>query len=339
MPTSTDVTPTAGLPDTPHSAGVAAFKPSLPQRLWLAGGGGPALGAFGGAAKPLFALPSQPMGPGGLERTAPIPQWMLQPQSWSAEAVLARQGMPRAEIDKTLAAARAFVHTNGQDPVEGFGHLVRDNRLLILGEAHDFNGRHLSAEPVRAAAENGATVLFVEGNIGEQAKFDEFLRTGNANALPVEFGGDSIYNKPFVDALRVARERGMQVVAVDPRGTDLEQRNAVISQRISSFLSADPLAKGVFIVGQRHVDAPSGMTEGVKTVQDRFTPELRRQTAVVGRFSHAPNVIDYGIIASAAGVEQPTLVPTRDNLLATLPDRENGPRVGQTMDYLLIYPH
>jgi hypothetical protein len=331
----TPVTLTGGSVPSATPPGISGFTLSASQRGWLAGNGisnVPPPGAFGGNGP-------HPTVPFGREGATPLPEWMLQPQSWTAEAVLARDGMPSGEIDKTLAAARMFVQTNGQDPVEGFGKLMRDNRLLILGEAHDFNGRYLSAELVRAAADNGATVLFVEGDISEQAKFDNFMRTGNADALPVEFGGDSIYNKPYVDALRVARERGMQVVAVDPRGNDLEQRNAVMSQRISNYLASHPQAKGVFIVGQRHVDAPSGITDGVKTVQDRFTSELRGQTAVIGRFSHKPTLIDYGVIASAAGNREPTLVTTRDNPLVALPDRSGGARVGQTMDYLLIYPY
>jgi hypothetical protein len=176
---------------------------------------------------------------------------------------LTADGLTASQATQLIESTRTFVGRTGSDPASGFGAIVKNNALTILGEAHDQNGRFLTGSLIKQAVSNGANVLFIEAGPEEQAKLDKFMKTGNVSDLPVAFGGGqpqgaapNPYDQEYVQGLQYAREKGVKLVAVDQADSlnhSVQERNETMAANIANYYSANPNAKGVFIVGQGHM--------------------------------------------------------------------------------------
>jgi uncharacterized iron-regulated protein len=170
----------------------------------------------------------------------------------------------------------------------------KDLRVVLLGESHD------DADPSRdfnkrlvAALEKGSfSHLAIEADGTDpvlRAQLERFNKgeisaRELSDALPPLLRQDN-----YFDTLERARERGMQVVAIDHlQSTGTGDRDQNMAANIGNILRDDPNARVIFIVGEAHIsdfydhEAPSVSTHLERQLGDpavlSVTPLRTRRT-------------------------------------------------------------
>jgi hypothetical protein len=218
-------------------------------------------------------------------------------------------------------------------------NIMRQNDLVIVGEAHDFNGRYLSKEIVNAAAAGGAKVIFLEVSKKDQAILDEFSKTGNTSILEKIGVGGHIYGKPLVDALVAARNKGMKIIATDDLdlGLDVESRNRIAADTISDYQNKNNGAKGLYIVGQAHIE------DKFSTGTDKLLRDRGLEVADIGRsqagYMFGNDWFADNAYAGGAETDSPKIIDTRSipGKITDPRDKENS--LANNYSYVIVYPY
>jgi uncharacterized iron-regulated protein len=273
------------------------------------------------------------------------------PSNADGAAALMQHGYSAGVTKQIIDATKQFVQTQGSDPASGFGRVVKNNQLTLLGEAHDQNGRFLTSALAKSAIRNGANVIFVETGTENQAALTRFMRTGEPADLPRAFGvvkpGDKphIYNADYIKAMQHARAHGVKLVAVDSPNSlkrSVQDRNQTMASNISSYFAKNPDAKGVFIVGQGHMDGARRSVPvqtmlgnmGVKTAQvyRESNDDLRISKHKVPYAQDAATTVVLQVNGN-----KPVMLPTKNNLLeSALPNKHPG---NPTNTFIIHYPY
>lgn len=260
----------------------------------------------------------------------------------AARARSSLKALGHAKPTDRLRALRRHVAAAALHPAEAITRLMREHRILGLGEMHDFAGRHLSAELVTAAAEGGAQWLFVEVYSSSQAEIDAFVVSGCHRDLPVSAGGGCDeplrFQQPYVEMLTAARTAGLRIVAVDVDGADYDQRNRAMACAIAGCLG-EPGSRGVAVVGQLHLIPRSifGFSDSLATLlRGRFGAD---EVVTVGRAVPDP-APEFSVWSDVAAARRPGLLPMQDSPFADLAATHGHESLlGSDFDYLLFYAH
>ncbi len=179
--------------------------------------------------------------------------------------------------NKDIADMQREIKEHQQDARATLIAALNRNRVLGMGETHHGANPHrrLGASLMRDFAAAGATHLAVELPIGEQARIDEFVRTGRLGTAELPY---FIVHENYISLLHAARSAGLKVTCVDARPGE-PRRDQHMAERIGEILDANANNKVVFWVGSLHLrrpvsDHPSARRYGVSAAEllaKRFT--------------------------------------------------------------------
>gem|GEM_PF-3575038 len=149
-----------------------------------------------------------------------------------------------------IMAVRSDINTYAQDPSVVLPDLMRNNRILGIGEKHhEFNPqRDFVAGIMPQLRAAGATHMAVEMDARYQPILDRFARTGQLQAADRQAVRGLLNDRSYLQLLSSARDSGLKLV-----GVDSQSRDVTMSKMISDILEADPQNKVVFWVGANHL--------------------------------------------------------------------------------------
>ena len=245
-----------------------------------------------------------------------------------------------AQPQQAVRGLQEHLALHAVEPLAAVRALTRHARLLCLGERHDVAGRVLLAELVKAAAEGGAKWLFVEVDADEQPQLDDFMCSGHVADLPTSAGGGRAavmpFQQPFVDALLVAQQMGMRIVAMDAPEAELDERNHVMALTVEQHLQ-QASGCGVVIVGQLHL-VPRPILGCQASMAALLRDSLDGAVVTVGRAVPDPWPA-FSVWADVAAVQAPCLLRTAGSPFAYLASNWGSPALlGSDFDHLLFYP-
>lgn len=198
---------------------------------------------------PIYGKPHLPV-------TAFSPLRELETSELSTISSTIRQSNKDVKIaPESIAAARQDINTHGTDPVDGLSRLMRENRILGLGEHHNVGPnaqRQFGAAMMPLLKEAGATHLALEIDIRNQSILDRFARTGEFTPLDRKAINSLHEGGTYEQLLISAREAGLKLVAVDVN-PHVADRDTHMAQQIGKVLDADPNSKVVWWVGSNHL--------------------------------------------------------------------------------------
>jgi hypothetical protein len=235
---------------------------------------------------------------------------------------------------KDLAAVRSDISAHGKEPIAVLTELMRQNRVLGLGEKHASPNpqRDFGAEVFPKLKEAGATHLAVEIHSSHQHILDRFQR-----GMPfTKADGDAIPGllkyKDFTAILESARSSGLKIVAAD---TNAGHRDSHMAKTISGILEADPNSKVVFWVGRHHLASSySYDTLAVQYLRKKYDVATVTDSIQDKRFRGMPG----SAFLAASDLQAPVIVRTADAPnLAKLPSSGTSKNHG-LWDYVLIHP-
>jgi hypothetical protein len=154
---------------------------------------------------------------------------------------------------KPLPDFLATAVIKGQKPSSYLLEKARKNRLILIGTQHSNSDIHnLIAESLPGLVTlAGANTLFVEIPSSQQPTIQKFIE-GKATLQDV-FMWQMIETDAYCRVILKARDLGMKIVAIDNNDDPGIPRDNWMAQRVSEYLSANPEARGLVIVGNRHV--------------------------------------------------------------------------------------
>jgi ABC-type amino acid transport substrate-binding protein len=241
--------------------------------------------------------------------------------------------------------AQAFLAQHGQPPLETVRALVQRHRVVCLGEIHNYPGRFLLADMVRAAAQAGAETLFVELAAADQAQLDVFMRTGLNADLPESAGGGGAeifdFQQPYVEMLDAARASGLRLVAIDQPYAPFSARDAIMAENALTNLEACQVQKAVIVVGQLHL-LPRPYMHTAKSLATYLRERFAGQVATMGRSFLDPDYAEFCLWSAAAQSDTlpPSVLPAEYSLFANMANSTgNNPLYGNDFDYLFFYPY
>lgn len=238
---------------------------------------------------------------------------------------------------ENLEKVREEIRTNNLDPRAAVSGLMKDVRVLGLGESHlgDNPQREFGAEIMKDLAQNGATHLAIEMDDYKQPVLDEFMKTGN---LDVSKLPPLLQDADYVKMLHAARDAGLQLVAVDnhhaPKG-----RDQAMASNVGKILEADPSNKVVFWAGSAHLSRLSDpdVNQNAKSASQLLEQKYKTATVV-------PNIngFDSSTLTSVApDVTRPTLLPI-DKMPQSSEMRSSGLDIPKSWyrdnDFVILYP-
>jgi hypothetical protein len=255
------------------------------------------------------------------------------------------------------SAVRNEVKQYGQTLPDLLPKLMRDNRVVAIGEGHSPEDamRLKGPEMVRDLAAAGATHLAVEMPESLQPVLDKFMATGvlDEDKIPI-----LDRNPGYINILKAARDAHLKLVAVDSDSEyqvphtsrdangmlrDLNPeaaarfeeiwriRNSTMAVDIENILDTDPKAKVVFWVGATHLNdfvrlGKGHPTSAAELIHERYSmPTIATEESWtrIGRAVH--------------GLDRPKAVSTSDApVLGSLKDAEFDPT--KRFDYLVFFP-
>ena len=145
------------------------------------------------------------------------------------------------------------ISNHGKSPESFLVEKAASHRLLLLGVRHDSVLVHdliFDILPV-LVKESHVTTLFVEIPSNQQPVIESFRR-GECQADDISIHriiATSAYRK----VINRARELGMEIVAIDNNENEKIPRDQWMASNVSDYLRLHPRAKGLAIVGNRHV--------------------------------------------------------------------------------------
>jgi hypothetical protein len=241
--------------------------------------------------------------------------------------------------------ARAFLAQHGQAPLEMVRTLVQRHQFMCLGEIHNYPGRFMLADMVRAAAQAGADTLFVEIATDDQAQLDVFMQTGQRADLPESAGGGSSeifdFQQPYVEMLEAARASGMRVKAIDQPYAPFSARDAIMAENVLNQLAAAPAHRALAVVGQLHL-LPRPYLHAAKSLATYLREHLAGGVVTIGRSFLDPEYAEFCLWSAAAQSDalQPCVLPVEYSMFADMANSVgSGPLYGSDFDYLFFYPY
>jgi len=138
-------------------------------------------------------------------------------------------------------------------PTNYLADKAASHRLILIGTHHKNPQVHniiIDALPL-LAHDSGINTIFMEIPSDQQHAIDLFAR----GMAPVESIGmwDIIASGTYYDILLKARDLGLKIVAIDKPKALYTSRDRWMGNKVCRHLDADPDAKGIIIVGARHV--------------------------------------------------------------------------------------
>jgi hypothetical protein len=251
---------------------------------------------------------------------------------------LATLGHPHPQ--ESLRMLRTHLAAHAREPLAAVHSLMRESRLLCLGEMHDFAGRFMSAELVIAAAHAGAQWLFIEVYASQQAQIDAFIASGRHEELPDSAGGGQAvpmrFQQPYVEMLMAARACGMRIVAIDNEDVSSDDRDVLMADAVRCHLNSSA-ERGVAIVGQLHL-VPRPIFGRGPSMVTLLRPNLGPSLVAIGRA--VPDAIaEFSVWADVADVREPCLLSVAGSPFAPLPSTFGDETLyGSDFDHLFFYP-
>jgi len=254
---------------------------------------------------------------------------------------LGRLGTSREELERV----REEIRQHGKEPRQAVIDLIRQNRVLALGETHLSPNpqRDFGASIIKDLKDAGATHLAIEADKQLQPILDEFMRTGNLDIKALPFG---LRDPDFISLLNNAREAGLRIVAVDDHsdenrrdGTTRVTRDQHMANNISDILKENSNNKVVFWVGSGHL---TRISDANVNREHRSASEILRDRYSVATV--VPNIdrLDASTLTQMTpDLTRPTLVRTGDAPhLSRL--RSSALEIPKDwygdVDYVLLYP-
>lgn len=239
-----------------------------------------------------------------------------------------------AVLPKDLAAIRNEISTHGKDPAPVLAELMRNNRVLGIGEKHASPNPHrdFAATVMPQLGEAGATHLAIEAYSHHQYMFDRFNAGGEFTKADMQQVRGTVNNQDYRTMLEAAREAGLKVVAVD---TKTGHRDTHMAKKIGEILDANPDNKVVFWVGSHHLVRKYAYdTLAVELLRKKYTVPTVVDSIQDRRYMGMPGPA----FVAASDLTAPVIVPT-----ALAPTLANLPRNGTInphglYDYVLIHP-
>lgn len=260
---------------------------------------------------------------------------------------------PKETAEKVLGDINKF----GEDPKQAVTDLVRNNRVVGLGESHvspndqrEFNA-HIMPELKKA----GATHLAIEAPANSQPALDEYMRTGKLDPKDLP---PLLRDQDYLNQLEAARTSGLKIVAVDANRDKGEgsssrmnvassvsgpNRDETMASNIDAILKENPNNKVVFAVGSLHLNKSDHPTH--KSAADL----LRKDHSVAtvhpnSDLERSPGVPIYPLGEITTGLRSPVAISSEkaknvadlpvSNLKSSGPSREKQ----GDWDYTIIYP-
>jgi hypothetical protein len=208
--------------------------------------------------------------------------------------------------------------------------------LVILPERHTADTQRQTAlNTIMAPGSNSPTHLFIEypasyphqngvGNIDVTQQLNELYESYHRNPAQVDHqltqnvesilsiiqDGDAHPNIPHLTAEAI--RRGVRVVPVDSReavtnnaltADGFRNRNAIMARTINEVHRHNPNMRGLFVVGENHVNNEHFRGQGVRPVQAHLQDNLfvRIQEAPQQQQNQGPQQLGHGAIDSATG--------------------------------------
>jgi hypothetical protein len=241
--------------------------------------------------------------------------------------------------------ARTFLARRGQAPLEAVHTLMRHRHIMCLGEIHNYPGRFMLADMVRAAAQAGADTLFVEIAAADQAQLDVFMRTGQRADLPESAGGGSAevldFQQPYIEMLQTARASGMRIVAIDQPYAPFSARDAIMADHVFNRLEVHPTQKAVVVVGQLHL-LPRPYMHAAKSLATYLREHFASGVVTIGRSFLDPEYADFCLWSAAAQSDtlRPCVLPVEYSMFTDMANSAgSSPLYGSDFDYLFFYPY
>lgn len=161
------------------------------------------------------------------------------------------------------------INQNAENPRDVMTRLMRENRVLSVGEQHrgDVSIRDLGIRTFADLRAAGATHLAVELPANIQPIINDFMQTGDISNLNLWFS-TSDNMRGLADLFIAARSAGLQIVAVDynlvkneqgqyVRGGTPAERDQAMADGVSRILDQDANHRVVFWAGlSHHADNP-----------------------------------------------------------------------------------
>jgi hypothetical protein len=154
---------------------------------------------------------------------------------------------------KPLPDFQAAAAMKGQKPSSYLYEKARRNRLLLVGTQHSNNGvQNLITQSLPGLVSmGGVNTLFVEIPSDQQPVIDRFME-GAATIQDIRMW-PIIATDAYRQLIIKARDLGLDIVAIDNNTDTSVPRDTWMAQRVTEFLNANPEARGMIVVGNRHV--------------------------------------------------------------------------------------
>lgn len=251
-----------------------------------------------------------------------------------------RQIMDWASSDEsTITALRRELNQHGVTPESLLPNLMRDNRVLALGEGHTNNEpqEKMLIKTMADLKAAGATHLALEISDDHQPALEKFMATGELDpSLPASVTQNPVY----VEMMKAARREGLQLVAVDmvhPQNQDTPQRDPYMAHKIDEVLAADRDNKVVFLIGERHIDDRTSMGKPASD-QSSAVSYLRDKYDVASVSYENVSPHEWGLRGAFGDLRNPTAVSSlRAPLIANDLDI-TGNWANKLYDYTIFYP-
>ncbi|MEU2043443.1 hypothetical protein [Nocardia niwae] len=257
-------------------------------------------------------LDREPVGD-GWDRSADDAE-IVSDESWNRPDDLSDGADVLEALDRGLVEALEY-----RRPVD-WGELMRDNRILLLGEDHsNVAARHFLQEQAAALRAAGVTHYGIEAP--HHPAIDALNAGLRPNLAEVRFGPGWATYQEVVEAMAA---EGIEIVPFDvtnpasPHGSALRDvRESAMAKHIAEVMAADPSAKMVVLVGRLHI-----------------TRDLAEWARTTGAYGHplAARLTDAGLTTRTVGVwggNDPLSVVERvhaadETFMADLPPRSDA---------------
>lgn len=246
------------------------------------------------------------------------------------EKALLKRVMDQYKVDADKAAqmiadSRKQVKDNATTPEQFMKTMFKNPKLRVvgIGEQHDSRGRLQTNELMKAAIEEGASVLFVEVPVTDQPLLDAFIKSGDAKDLPYYM--QALDNDTGI--LTMARDKKLALVAVDDK-TKGVNRDQAMADNMIAYMKKNPKARGVLNVGMMHLAKfpnPDN-NPNYPSVKERFEKEFPDSMVTLGRtvdndsensfltlFKDTTGVVPLKGLPIGDVMEHDTVVPPRFN--------------------------
>jgi hypothetical protein len=269
------------------------------------------------------------------------------------QKVLDQTGTTRETAEKV----RSEINEKGQDPAKVLPDLMRQNRVVAIGETHETPNpqRDLGAQEMADLKKSGATHLAIEAPASIQPQLDEYMRTGilDPNVLP-----PLLRDADYLKMLEAARASGLKITAVDQNrqyneASDSDRptphfadhgpyvdRDDLMAKNVGKILDQDPANKVVFWVGSQHLNQSENPNPHHKTAAELL--KEKTPTATIDPVYASRGYGVYPLNEITTGTKNPVALKTSQSpTLGSLPESkfEIGPKeYMRDWDYVFVYP-